>query len=91
MFGEDMNDNILKVQKIMLETILEENIRSQYNKIMKIKQILKVEIWSDIRFLMVNKAITPGEITELIRMQMEIDKDINKWLEAIRKAISANR
>ena len=38
---------------------------------------------------MVNKAITPGEITELIRKQMAIDKDIDKWLDAIQKAISA--
>ena len=30
---------------------------------------------------MINKAITPGEITELIRMQIEIDKDIEKWGE----------
>ena len=40
---------------------------------------------------MINKAITPGEITELIRKQVEIDKNIDKWLEAIQKAISANR
>ena len=40
---------------------------------------------------MINRAITPGEITELIRKQMEIDKDIDKWLEAIQRAISANR
>ena len=32
---------------------------------------------------MVNKAITPGEITELIRKQLEIDKDLNKWIESI--------
>ena len=52
---------------------------------------MKIEIWTDIRFLMINKAITPGEISELIRKQLEIDKDLNKWLEAIQKAISAKR
>ena len=52
---------------------------------------MKVETWTDIRFLMINKAITPGEITELIRKQLEIDKDLEKWLVAIEKAISANR
>ena len=56
---------------------------------MKAKKIMKIEMWTDIRFLMINKAITPGEITELIRMQMEIDKDINRWLLAMEKAISA--
>ena len=50
---------------------------------------MKVEIWTDIRFLMVNKAITPGEISELIRKQLEIDKDLNKWIISVRKAISA--
>lgn len=51
---------------------------------------MKIEIWSDIKFLMVNKAITPGEITELIRRQIEIDKDIDRWIIGIKKAISAN-
>ena len=52
---------------------------------------MKIEIWTDIRFLMVNKAITPGEITELIRKQMDIDSDIDRWLASIQKAISAER
>ena len=55
------------------------------------KKILKVEVWTDIRFLMVNRAITPGEITELIKRQLEIDKNLEKWLLSIEKAISANR
>ena len=40
---------------------------------------------------MINKAITPGEITELIRRQLDIDKDIDKWSDSIEKAISADR
>ena len=40
---------------------------------------------------MINKAITPGEITELIRRQLEIDKDLDKWVMSIQKAISADR
>ena len=52
---------------------------------------MKIEIWTDIRFLMINKAITPGEITELIRMQMNIDNDLDKWIVGIEKAISADR
>ncbi len=50
---------------------------------------MKIKIWTDISFLMINKAITPGEITELIRRQLDIDKDIEKWMAAIRSAISA--
>lgn len=52
---------------------------------------MRIEIWTDIRFLMINKAITPGEITELIRRQLEIDKDLDKWVMSIQKAISADR
>ena len=44
---------------------------------------MKIQVWGDIRFLMINKAITPGEITELIRRQKEIDKDIEKWIASI--------
>ena len=39
---------------------------------------------------MINKAITPGEIIELIRKHVEIDKNIDKWSAAIEEAISAN-
>ena len=46
-------------------------------------------MWTDIRFLMVNKAITPGEITDLIRRQMEINNDLEKWILSTQQAISA--
>lgn len=65
--------------------------QEQYKYLMRVKQIMKVEVWTDIRFLMINKAITPGEITELIRKQNEIDKDLDRWMASIKKAISANR
>ena len=68
-----------------------DNLEEQYKYLIKAKQIMKVEIWTDIRFLMINKAITPGEITELIRKQNEIDKDLDRWLASIKKAISVNR
>lgn len=88
---EDFNKNILDIEKRTIEILLNLNLNEQYEELQKIKHIMKIEIWSDIRFLMINKAITPGEITELIRMQIEIDKDIEKWGESIKKAISAGR
>ena len=81
---EDLNKNILQAQKITIEVLLENDIKVQYEKLTEIEKILKVEVWTDIRFLMINKAITPGEITELIRRQKEIDNDLNKWIESIR-------
>ena len=86
---EDLNKSILEVEKETIKILLTSNPKEQYECLMKAKKIMKVEIWSDIRFLMINKAITPGEITELIRRQIEIDKDIDRWLEGIKKAISA--
>ena len=56
---EDLNRNILKAQKKTLEAIFINNIEKQHEYIRQIKQIMKIEIWTDIRFLMVNKAITP--------------------------------
>ena len=88
---EDFNKNILDIEKRTIEILLNLNLNEQYEELQKIKHIMKIEIWSDIRFLMINKAITPGEITELIRMQIEIDKDIEKWGESIKKAISTGR
>lgn len=86
---EDLNKNILNAQKNTIKVLLTTNIKEQCECLEKVKQIMRVEIWTDIRYLMINKAITPGEITELIRRQLDIDKDLNKWLESIKKAISA--
>lgn len=86
---EDLNMNLLKVEKSTLEALISQDKKEQRNYLLEAKYIMKVEIWTDIRFLMINKAITPGEITELIRRQLEIDKDIDRWIVAIEKAISA--
>lgn len=88
---ENLNKNILKAEKYVIEILITEDIKEQCNLLIKTKAHMKVEIWPSIRFLMVNKAITPGEITELIRMQMDIDNDLDKWLSSLQKAISAKR
>lgn len=88
---ESLNKNILEVEKHTIKVLLSTNLEEQYNWLMEVKKYIKIEIWTNIRFLMINKAITPGEITELIRRQLEIDKDLDRWLESIEKAISANR
>ncbi|MCF0126636.1 MAG: hypothetical protein HUJ68_12965 [Clostridia bacterium] len=86
---EDINKNILEAEKITINVLILTNPEEQYENLLKVKKIMKVEIWTGIRFLMINKAITPGEITELIRRQLEIDKDLDRWLAGIKKAISA--
>ena len=86
---EDFNRNILEVEKMTMKALLTNDKNKQYENLLQAKYIMKVEIWTDIRFLMVNRAITPGEITELIRKQVEINKDLERWFESIKKAISA--
>ena len=88
---EDLNKNILEAEKKTIEVLITEDVEEQYGCLLEVKKIMKVEIWTDIRFLMINKAITPGEIRELIRRQLEIDKDIDRWMSGIEKAISAKR
>ena len=86
---EDLNRNILKVQKISLKVLFSNNLEEQYNYLLEIKNIIKIEIWTDIRFLMVNKGITPGEITDLIRRSNEIESIIDKWMLSINSVIPA--
>ena len=88
---EDLNLNIIKVKKETLGALIKKKKEKQYEHLINAKNIMRIEIWTDIRFLMINKAITPGEITELIRRQLEIDKDLDKWVMSIQKAISADR
>ena len=78
---EDFNKNLLIIEKIIFQA-LEEN--EKYNLLFEAKQRLKLYVWSDIRFLMINKAITPGEITELIRRSKEINTELDKWIISIK-------
>ena len=68
---------------------MENDANNKYNLLIEAQSSMKINIWSDIRFLMVNKAITPGEITELIRRQKSIDSDMEKWIASIQLALSA--
>lgn len=86
---EDLNKNLLEVEKYTIKALMLEDKKEQIDCLLKAKEVMKIETWTDIRFLMVNRAITPGEISELIRRQLEIDKEIEKWLLSIEKAISA--
>lgn len=61
---EDLNKNILDIEKITLRILFSNNLKEQLKYLINIKKIIKIEIWTDIRFLMINKAITPGEITD---------------------------
>lgn len=88
---EDLNKNILKAEKYTMSALIETEPEEQYEYLRKAKKIMKIEIWTDIRFLMINKAITPGEITELIRRQLEIDEDLDRWMLGINRAISAGK
>lgn len=85
---EDLNKNLLEVEKYTIKALMLEDKNKQLDCLLKAKEVMKIEIWTDIRFLMVNRAITPGEISELIRRQVEIDKEIEKWGLSIEKAIS---
>ena len=86
---EDFNKSILEVEKQTIKALISQDKVKQYEYLTKAKFIMKVDMWTDIRFLMVNKAITPGEITDLIRRQMEINNDLEKWILSTQQAISA--
>ena len=86
---EDFNKNILNIEKIILRALMENDAKNKYNLLIEAQSSMKIHIWSDIRFLMVNKAITPGEITELIRRQKSIDSEMEKWIASIQLALSA--
>lgn len=72
-----------------MHALIENDAKNKYNLLIEAQSSMKINIWSDIRFLMVNKAITPGEITELIRRQKSIDSDMEKWIASIQLALSA--
>ena len=80
---EDLNKKILDIEKITLSILFSNNKEEQYNYLLEVKNIIRVELWTDIRFLMVNKAITPGEVTDLIRRSNEIESIIDKWISSI--------
>ena len=86
---EDLNNNILKVEKITLNILFSNNLIEQLNYLEEIKRIIIIEIWTDIRYLMVNEGITSGEVNELIVRSKDIESIIDKWISSINLAISA--
>lgn len=60
---EDFNQNLLKIEKIILQALMESDANKKYNLLIEAKYYMRINIWSDIKFLMVNKAMTPGKIT----------------------------
>ena len=80
---EDFNKNLLKIEKIISQAFLETDSNKKRNILYEAEHYMKIEIWGDIRFLMINKAITPGEITELIRRQKTIDTEMKKWISSV--------
>ena len=81
---EDFNKNLLIIEKIIFQALDENEKYKKYNLLFEAKQRLKLYVWTDIRFLMINKAITPGEITELIRRSKEINTELDKWIISIK-------
>ena len=49
---EDLNRNLLGVEKRTIEALVTENKERQYMNLLKAKQIMKIKKWTDIRFLM---------------------------------------
>ncbi len=46
---EDLNRNILEAEKNTVKVLMITNPQEQYDSLIKAKQIMKVEIWTDIR------------------------------------------
>lgn len=75
---EDMNITILEIEKLIIKMyIVNVDLSAQ------IISLIKNSLWIDIRFLMINKAITPGETINLLTYQNRIDKELEKWSKAI--------
>ena len=56
---EDLNKNILEAEKGTMKILTINNPVKQYEILSDVQSIIKIEVWTDIRFLMINKAITP--------------------------------
>ena len=80
---EDFNKNLLNIEKVILQALLESDANKKYNLLIEAEYSMRINIWCDIKFLMVNKAITPGEITELIQLQKSINIEMQKWMASI--------
>ena len=77
---EDMNLTILEIEKLVSK-MANENI----DLFKEVEYLIKYDLWIDIRYLMLNRALTPGEMTGLLEKQAKINNELNKW------AMSAKR
>ncbi len=86
---EKLNLATLELSKTITKILLSNNPEEQLLLFREAEQIISLDIWNSIRFLMLNHGLTPGEISELIGMQHKINIELEKWKNSIQSAISA--
>lgn len=75
---EDMNLVILNIEKLVVESYTYKK-----NNFLEIEKLIRCNLWVDIRFLMVNKSLTPGESIDLLGKQKKIEEELSKWSKAM--------
>lgn len=80
---EDFNKNILSLEKIITRAYRARNFEEKIDLIESTKIPLE-DMWLDIRYLLKNKGLTPGEVGVLSEQAYKAQEQIQKWNNSTR-------
>jgi len=85
---ESMNREVLASEKMLYDATTEPDAKKRLELIGELLGVLNY-IWVDLRYMLKNRALTPGEIGFLSKDAAEIKKQLKSWEQSIKTAMQA--
>lgn len=87
---EDFNKLILQADKKIFWATQEKDFQIRLNDIIHVQTIIK-NIWIDIRFMYINKALTDGQVGVLSKITSKIETQLSNWNKVTDKKVTDNK
>ena len=86
---EEMNRGVFHSQQLIYKATRESNPEKRLDLIQQAEGILGETIWIAVRYLLKQKALTPGEIGVLSSKAMDIRNQYKKWIAKTERGITS--
>ena len=87
--NEEMNRGVFHSQQLIYKATRESDPESRLSIIQQAEGILSETIWIAVRYLLKQKALTPGEVGVLTSKAMDIRNQYKKWIAKTERGITS--
>lgn len=78
---EDFNKEVLQAQKIVCQAYANKDVAERLSQLEEVGAIIKA-MWVDIRFMLIQKTLTVGEIGVLAKMTKDAQNQLQSWIDS---------